>query len=123
MSGDRIIGGEEAGLTDAPWQVSLRNMLGGISHFCGGSIISESWVLTAAHCMDGLTVYQYDVMAGQHNIHVPDVHDEVRFIRKAIMHPNYTWNDKEYDIGLLKLASPLKLSDYIQVMKEELLIF
>ena len=95
--------------------MSLRNFLGGISHFCGGSIISDTWVLTAAHCMDGLSVFQYDVSAGEHNIHLPDFHEEIRLIQKAIIHPNYTWNDKEYDIGLLKLATPLKFSDYIQV--------
>lgn len=110
----RIIGGEEAGMKDAPWQVSLRNFLGGISHFCGGSIISEEWVLTAAHCMDGLTPIQYEVMAGEHNIHLPDLHEEVRRVKMGIMHPNYTWNDKEFDIGLVKLNSPLKFTDYIQ---------
>ena len=110
----RIVGGEEAGATDAPWQVSLRNFLGGISHFCGGSIIAQDWVVTAAHCLDGLSVLQYDVMAGQHNIHLPDPHQQVRLVSRGIIHPNYTWDDKEFDIGLIKLASPLKLTDYVQ---------
>ena len=110
----RIIGGEEAGTKDAPWQVSLRNFLGGISHFCGGSIVSESWVLTAAHCLDGQAVFQYDVMAGQHNIHLPDIHQQVRLVSQAIIHPNYTWDDKEFDIGLIKLQTPLQFTDYVQ---------
>ena len=110
----RIVGGEEAGAKDAPWQVSLRNFLGGISHFCGGSILSESWVVTAAHCLDGLSVFQYDVMAGQHNIHLPDIHQQVRLVSQGIIHPNYTWDDKEFDIGLIKLQTPLQLTDYVQ---------
>ena len=113
-AGGRIIGGEEAGPTDAPWQVSLRNFLGGISHFCGGSIVSQTWVLTAAHCLDGLAVFQFDVMAGQHNIHLPDIHQQVRLVSQAIIHPNYTWDDKEFDIGLIKLQTPLQLTDYVQ---------
>ena len=128
--GNRIIGGEEAAPMDAPWQVqilaktllnvllfwkvSLRNFFGGISHFCGGSIIHEDWVLTASHCLDGLSVLQFDVMAGQHNIHLPDLHEEVRLVSKMFLHPNYTWNDKEFDIGLVKVTTPFKMSDYIQ---------
>ena len=65
--------------------------------------------------LQGLSIFQYDVMAGQHNIHLPDIHEEMRLIKKAIIHPNYTWNDKEFDIGLLQVASPFTFSDYIQV--------
>ena len=39
---------------------------------------------------------------------------QVRRVKMGIMHPNYTWNDKEFDIGLVKLNSPLKFTDYIQ---------
>ena len=36
-------------------------------------------------------------------------------MKVGVLHPNYTWNDKEYDIGLVKLTSPLRFTDYIQV--------
>jgi len=110
----RIVGGEQAGMKDAPWQVSLRNFLVSISHFCGGSIIAPNWVLTAAHCLDGLSTIQYEVMAGEHNLHLPDLHEEVRRVRAHFIHPNYTWNDKEFDIGLVRLNSAFKLTEYIQ---------
>ena len=62
--GSDIVGGEDASLSDYPWQVSLRNFVIGLSHFCGGSILNDRWILTAAHCLDGLTPIQYDVVAG-----------------------------------------------------------
>lgn len=44
---NRIVGGFEIDIEEVPWQVSLQIYS---SHFCGGSIISQNWILTAAHC-------------------------------------------------------------------------
>ncbi|WP_370250941.1 trypsin-like serine protease [Nioella sp.] len=56
-SGDRVMGGCPVSIGDFPWMVSLnqanaRNRFDG--HFCGGSVIADRWVLTAAHCVDSL---------------------------------------------------------------------
>ncbi len=45
----RIIAGTETGIHEYPWMVSLQ--LGG-NHFCGATLISEDWILTAAHCVE-----------------------------------------------------------------------
>lgn len=44
---NKIVGGGAAAPGAWPWQVSIQ--LRGI-HFCGGSLINEIWVLSAAHC-------------------------------------------------------------------------
>lgn len=44
---DLIVGGYETTIEEHPWQVSLQLYS---SHRCGGSIIGDRWVLTAAHC-------------------------------------------------------------------------
>ena len=49
MSLDRIVGGETAAEA-IPWQVSVRSCESGSCHFCGGTIIDELTVLSAAHC-------------------------------------------------------------------------
>ena len=48
----RIINGENATLGQFPWQVGLYLGFDDTVWFCGGSIISENWILTAAHCLD-----------------------------------------------------------------------
>lgn len=52
---NRIVGGNSASFGAYPYQVSLRNTssYGHSGHFCGGSLISERWILTSAHCVVG----------------------------------------------------------------------
>nr|XP_011725183.2 chymotrypsin-like elastase family member 2A [Macaca nemestrina] len=48
----RVVGGEEATPNSWPWQVSLQYTSNGKwYHTCGGSLITNNWVLTAAHCI------------------------------------------------------------------------
>lgn len=47
----KVVGGNTASEGQFPYQISLRNRKN--QHFCGGSIINEQWILTAAHCVDG----------------------------------------------------------------------
>merc|ERR1712025_533532 len=51
MTGDRIVGGEAAA-DPIPWQVSVRQCQSGGCHFCGGTILDETTVMSAAHCFN-----------------------------------------------------------------------
>lgn len=54
-----IVGGADAATT--PWQVSLQS---GGGHFCGGSVISDRVILTAAHCVEGSGTAGLEIVAG-----------------------------------------------------------
>lgn len=51
LGGSKIVGGTEAKAHSWPWQIALFERNGMCQHICGGSLISENWVVTAAHCV------------------------------------------------------------------------
>uniref|UniRef100_A0A8D1J1D7 chymotrypsin n=2 Tax=Sus scrofa TaxID=9823 RepID=A0A8D1J1D7_PIG len=101
----RIVNGEDAVPGSWPWQVSLQDSTG--FHFCGGSLISEDWVVTAAHC--GVTTSDV-VVAGEYD-QASDAEDiQVLKIAKVFKNPNFSLLTVRNDITLLKLATPARFS-------------
>ncbi|XP_034862489.1 coagulation factor IX isoform X2 [Mirounga leonina] len=106
----RIVGGKDAKPGQFPWQVLLN---GKVDAFCGGSIINEKWVVTAAHCIepdDKITV-----VAGEHNTEVREPTEQKRNVIRTILHHSYnaTVNKYNHDIALLELDEPLTLNSYV----------
>jgi len=102
----KIIRGLYAKPGDDPWQVALV-LAGGSRVFCGASLISDSWVVTAAHCVDNSTsITQFEILAATTNIATGGVRSTVAEI---ILHPGYLPSNKpRSDIALLRLKTPLK---------------
>uniref|UniRef100_A0A8D0IU88 Coagulation factor IX n=1 Tax=Sus scrofa TaxID=9823 RepID=A0A8D0IU88_PIG len=106
----RIVGGENAKPGQFPWQVLLN---GKIDAFCGGSIINEKWVVTAAHCIEpGVKI---TVVAGEYNTEETEPTEQRRNVIRAIPHHSYnaTVNKYSHDIALLELDEPLTLNSYV----------
>lgn len=101
-----IIGGTTANITDAPWQVGLLRGQGSPYdfQFCGGSIINEEWVVTAAHCLADHTGY-LGIFAGGTNLST----DGAEYAADAwYVHPG--WTATNNDIALVHLTNPLPLN-------------
>jgi len=104
----KIVGGEEATPHTWPWQVAL---FIDNAWFCGGSIISENYVLTAAHCADGASYF--DVMAGAHNIR-DDENDRVEITSyNGWTHPGWNPQIIENDLALIELPEPVPMNNII----------
>ncbi|KAF5287281.1 hypothetical protein FQR65_LT02154 [Abscondita terminalis] len=91
-----------------PYQVSIQSSK---KHFCGGSIISEKVILTAAHCMDRTSANILTISAGVNDLKSVNA---VQFPIKAIfMHQNYNSSTMVNDIALLLTFSPIKFNDKV----------
>merc|ERR1719312_1005618 len=110
-----IVGGEEAADGEFPWQVSLRQIgMIGATHFCGGTVLNENWVVTAAHCCAGQIPLLMHVVAGGIKLNNAEGEEERRDIEKIIGHPEYSSKLLTNDICLLKLKKPLVMTEFIK---------
>ncbi|XP_026143823.1 ST14 transmembrane serine protease matriptase a isoform X2 [Carassius auratus] len=110
FSKSRIVGGQEADEGEFPWQVSLH--IKNVAHVCGASIISERWLVTAAHCVqdDAKTKYgqpgTWEAYLGLHK-QKDKQQATKRFLKQIIPHPYYNHYTYDNDIALMELDSPV----------------
>uniref|UniRef100_A0A8D0W471 pancreatic elastase II n=1 Tax=Sus scrofa TaxID=9823 RepID=A0A8D0W471_PIG len=112
----RVVGGEDARPNSWPWQVSLQyDSSGQWRHTCGGTLVDQSWVLTAAHCISSSRTYR--VVLGRHSLSTNEPGSLAVKVSKLVVHQDWNSNQlsKGNDIALLKLASPVSLTDKIQL--------
>ncbi|CAH2322613.1 trypsin-like [Pelobates cultripes] len=105
---DKIVGGYICTKNSLPYIVSLN--IG--YHYCGGSLITSQWVLSAAHCYKP----SFQVILGEHNIAVSEGTEQVISSVKVIKHPSYQSSKTDNDIMLIKLASPAILNSYVNTV-------
>jgi len=105
-----IVGGKNAIPYSWPWQVSIRL---GSSHNCGGTLITNQWVLTAAHCAT-TRPSAYSVVLG---VFAKAKNDEpgeiISNVTEVYQHPKYSSSKLTSDIALMKLGKPIEYTDHI----------
>ncbi|XP_012929401.2 transmembrane protease serine 11G-like [Heterocephalus glaber] len=104
---ERVAHGQIANKAAWPWQASLQ--MDGM-HFCGASLISADWLLTAAHCFDTHKNPKLWMASFGTTLRSPLMRRKVLSI---IVHENYAAHKHEDDIAVVKLSTPVLFSENV----------
>ena len=108
---DRIVGGENATIGEFPWQAALAFKSGGT--FCGGTLILEKFVITAAHCIQFKSPESVLIVLGDHDLYQTDPGEVTHEVKKWIIHHSYNRSSADYDIAIIELKEPVKINKFI----------
>ncbi|XP_006178431.1 coagulation factor XI isoform X1 [Camelus ferus] len=109
----RIVGGTESVHGEWPWQITLHITSPTQRHLCGGSIIGNQWILTAAHCFNEVespkVLRVYSGILNQ-----SEIKEDTSFfgVQEIIIHDHYEMAESGYDIALLKLETTMNYTDF-----------
>ncbi|XP_070598216.1 cationic trypsin-3-like [Erythrolamprus reginae] len=106
---DKIVGGYTCQKHSAPYQVSLNAGY----HFCGGSIINNQWIVSAAHCFKS----RIQVRLGEHSLTKDDGSEQYIDSVKVIRHPQYNSLALDNDIMLIKLSKQATLNSRVSAVR------
>lgn len=112
----RVVGGKEASKGSQPWIAAIYR---DGKFVCGGSMINDEWVLTAAHCVTkpNLAVFDrasFKLVLGIHDLAVNDSSVQTHLASEVIKHPEFKYSTYNADVALIRLARRAKITDFVR---------
>lgn len=112
-NGPRIVNGTTATVNQFPWFVAIRSYTSrGLQSICGGSLISKTWVLTAAHC-----TYRYNTFnlaLGSRALNKPFIS---LTSERVAEHNRYNPDNLNNDIALIGLPKVMSYTPFVQAIR------
>lgn len=107
----RIVGGSNVALGQIPSHASLRTLVN--AHFCGATIVSTRWVITAAHCTINRAQNAINVIVGTVTLNSGGVtHRSLRIVQ----HPLFNTFTLQNDISLIQIENSFMLTAHVQAI-------
>ncbi|XP_043080952.1 plasminogen-like isoform X1 [Puntigrus tetrazona] len=112
----RMIGAENVPVSVWPWQVSVQyrpNSSAPFTQVCGGAIIDQYWIMTAASCVNKQQKRQLLIRAGSDRLDVDDESTQQSRVARIIKHKRFNPVTLRYNIALLQMKTPFELNEFV----------
>lgn len=103
---EHIVGGSSVKAHSIPWQVALVDP-GLNKPWCGGTLISNRHVLTAAHCTESSN---FEIVVGEHDTTASSTYAKRHTICHKVQHPQYSRSGTKNDFAIVHLREPVQIS-------------
>ncbi|XP_058457227.1 brachyurin-like [Malaya genurostris] len=110
----RVTNGQEATPGQFPYQIALLSTFSAGTGLCGGSVLTNNFILTAAHCVQN-ALGGTAIMGAHNRINTEDTQQRIAFSASGItIHPGYTSTNIRNDIAVVRLDSAIVFNDRVQ---------